>query len=86
MTPNAKLIEEYPPPTKWNPRWVECHRNAGRRPKAWEFMLWNSARLAEFRKEAPDGCFWEGHVSDKGQAEYDKWLKANAGRKGWDIL
>ena len=115
MKLDAEILVEYP--ADWvksgiNPKWVECHRNLGRQPAAWEFMLWNSARIREFaadpqtaviteqrqeeyRKKAGRGwssfstvgcLFVAGHLTREGHVVYDKWLKDNAGKEGWNSI
>lgn len=72
-----------------NPRWVACYAALGRKPQAWEFMIWNDRRWREFLK--PRG-FKEAREFiaevgvENGQAAYDNWLIAMLPThpEGWD--
>ena len=64
------------PDGRVNPRWVCCHAVLGRRPGAWEFLEWNTARLNDFRGERP-GCFFAGVLVD--HDAYDAWLERRVG-------
>lgn len=91
MTSDSELEREYPVGANGgngcNPKWVECHRNMGRRPKPWEFILWNSNRIREWVRELGLAGIG-GHYlySAERHAAYDQWLKANAGRAGWKTV
>lgn len=64
-------------PEKRNPRWVACVNDIGREPAAWEFIIWNSARLNEwaklFGKHQLGGTYL---VTESDHNEYNQWLAA----------
>lgn len=69
----------------WNPRYVNYARVHGRTPeqmirydieiypggKMTGFILWNRARIEEFKTTSP-AAFFMGHLTD--HDAYDKWL------------
>jgi len=65
-------------------RWVACHAALGRRPRAYEFIVWISAqwgRFAEAHRIAP-GSWAAGAVRDvlgpSADAQFDAWLVEQA--------
>ena len=61
--------------TDENPRWTACRHYLGREPSAFEFLIWNGARVGEWVRlkggRTNDDRRW--FIGMYG-SEYDKWL------------
>jgi hypothetical protein len=79
-----------------NPRWTCCRTAIGRKPKAWEFMIWNDWCWAQLAKHHGIKCSSMDngyHLAAKlgwnnYQGAFDAWQaeETNAGRLTWTEL
>ena len=62
-----------------NPRWAACRMAIRKEPSAFEFLLWNEARLNEFSRavKVPRGSVAFAQFIGHG-GQYDEWLKTRA--------